>query len=251
MHKLYLLYLTVCCSGWSAHAIVTSYRFTRTLQVYTHPTSIQTPCKYIYICIFMILLRRLGLLKWTVPYDPSMRSQTSVFTVFLPLVAQAGRAFSRASACIGNLPFRLDLWMSPEGNDTQCAQLEKPLSRRSPMSGTAAQALKRLGYGGRVDVASEDKSFDACLDECLDRPVPCAPDRPKSATSPSPLVRRACKADQQLRRDASIGTKTSTESDGTDMNILWSTWWQMILCWASPPCHLGMMSVEHDECWDC
>ena len=29
--------------GWSAHAIVTSYRYTDTLQVYRHPTSIQYP----------------------------------------------------------------------------------------------------------------------------------------------------------------------------------------------------------------
>jgi len=46
MHKLYLLYLMECCSGWSTHAIVTSYRYTDTLQVYGQPTSIQTPYKY-------------------------------------------------------------------------------------------------------------------------------------------------------------------------------------------------------------
>ena len=45
MHKLYLLYLMECYSGWSAHAIVTSYRYTDTLQVYRHTTSIQTPYK--------------------------------------------------------------------------------------------------------------------------------------------------------------------------------------------------------------
>ena len=43
MHKLYLLYLMECCSGWSAHAIVTSYRYTDTLQVYRHPTGMQHP----------------------------------------------------------------------------------------------------------------------------------------------------------------------------------------------------------------
>ena len=35
--------------GWggeAAHAIVTSYRYTDTLQVYRHPTSIQTPNSY-------------------------------------------------------------------------------------------------------------------------------------------------------------------------------------------------------------
>jgi len=43
---LYLLYLTECYSGYNAHAIVKSYKYTDTLQAYRHPTSIQTPYKY-------------------------------------------------------------------------------------------------------------------------------------------------------------------------------------------------------------
>jgi len=39
MQKLYLLYPMECCSGWSANAIVTSYKYTDTLQVYSIQTT--------------------------------------------------------------------------------------------------------------------------------------------------------------------------------------------------------------------